>query len=184
MKNLDCLERLKEEYKNLKTEEETREWLANIPDSEIEYINGKRVLAGGAGVIISGGRIYVGVTTASAGFVLLGTPLVTAGGVLTLGGSGEAIFGLNDLSVGVQDIYYGLIESEKETYDFFNYISGNFTLYVSEVKRTYYDKNIFLKYKDIENIYLLTKTEDISINYQRRKVELFKKLRRFINNTL
>lgn len=88
------------------------------------------------------------------------------------------------MSVGVQDIYYGLIESEKETYDFFNYISGNFTLYVSEVKRTYYDKNIFLKYKDIENIYLLTKTEDISINYQRRKVELFKKLRRFINNTL
>ncbi|GAA6325122.1 hemagglutinin repeat-containing protein [Fusobacterium ulcerans] len=33
----DYLEILKEEYKNLKTEEETREWLATIPDNEKEY---------------------------------------------------------------------------------------------------------------------------------------------------
>ncbi len=33
----DYLESLKEEYKNLKTEEETKEWLANIPNNEKEY---------------------------------------------------------------------------------------------------------------------------------------------------
>ncbi|MEH1740764.1 hemagglutinin repeat-containing protein [Fusobacterium varium] len=34
----DYLEILKEEYKNLKTEEETREWLATIPDNEKERL--------------------------------------------------------------------------------------------------------------------------------------------------
>ena len=34
----DYLESLKEEYKNLKTEEETKEWLANIPDNEKERL--------------------------------------------------------------------------------------------------------------------------------------------------
>ncbi|WP_308009207.1 hypothetical protein [uncultured Fusobacterium sp.] len=96
---------------------------STIPDNEKEYINGKRVLSGRARVIVSGGRIYIEITTASAGIALLQTPFVPARGILTLGGSEEAI--LNDFSVGVQDIYYGLIESNKETYDFFNYISGS-----------------------------------------------------------
>lgn len=162
----DYLESLKEEYKNLKTEEETKEWLATIPDNKKEYINGKRVLAGGAGVIVSGGRIYVGITTASAGIALLQTPFAPAGGVLTLGGSGEAIFGLNDFSVGVQDIYYGLIESNKESYNFLesnldkvlgkesysilNYVSGNSTTYTSQVKSTYYDSNPIVQLKGLE----------------------------------
>ncbi|MHD0315831.1 hypothetical protein [Fusobacterium varium] len=34
----DYLEILKEEYKNLKTEEETKEWLATIPDNEKERL--------------------------------------------------------------------------------------------------------------------------------------------------
>ena len=34
----DYLESLKEEYKNLKTEEETREWLATIPENEKERL--------------------------------------------------------------------------------------------------------------------------------------------------
>ena len=170
------LESLKQEYKNLKTEEETKEWLATVSESEIEYINGKRVLAGGAAVLISGGRIYVGVTTASAGVVLLDTPFFAAGGVLTLGGVGETIFGLSDFSVGVQDIYYGMIESEKESYNYLenkidnsigedmygllNHVSGGSTSYTNLVKATYYDNNILLKYKDIGNGYLLTKTEN------------------------
>lgn len=40
-------------------------------------------------------------------------------------------------------------------------------------------KDYFEDYDDIVEIY-----EDVSINYQGRKVELFKKLRRFINSTL
>jgi hypothetical protein len=96
----------------------------------------------------------------------LQTPFAPAGGVLTLGGSGEAIFGLNDFSVGVQDIYYGLIESNKESYNFLesnldkvlgkesysilNYVSGNSTTYTSQVKSTYYDSNPIVQLKGLE----------------------------------
>ena len=177
----EYLESLKEEYKNLKTEEETKEWLATVSESEIEYINGKRVLAGGAAVLISGGRIYVGVTTASAGVVLLNTPFFVAGGVLTLGGSGETIFGLSDFSVGVQDIYYGLIESEKESYNFLesnldkvlgkesysilNYVSGNSTAYTSQVKSTYYDSNPSLAYIKLGKGSFLIKGKDNKVEF-------------------
>lgn len=70
------------------------------------------------------------------------------------------------MSVGAQDIYYGLIESEKESYNFLesnldkvlgkesysilNYVSGNSTAYTSQVKSTYYDSNPIAQLKELE----------------------------------